>query len=503
MSRTRSPSTRAARPAATDGNGPRGAAQADDLSAQQSKIVEAINTMDTDIVSLEEIENSVKLLSATDKGDRDDAVKALVAALNAHAGTQRWAYVASPVTAEQPALAEQDTIRTAFIYDPSTVEPVGKSRILVGVAAFNNAREPLAQAFKKVGDTNANAFGVIVNHFKSKGSGVDDGTGQGNANPDRKAQATALADFADQFRASRDLQTVFLTGDFNSYSMEDPMQVLDEAGWTLLKSHEGEEHSYSFGGRSGSLDHVLVNDEAAPSVTGVDVWDINAGESVAYQYSRRNYNATQFFNAGEPFAASDHNPEVIGFDVAPEVQTETIQILGTNDFHGRIANDPGSSAAGAAVMAGAVEQLREQNPNTVFAAAGDLIGASTFESFIANDKPTIDALNEAGLEVSSVGNHEFDQGYDDLVNRVMAPYDAETNPEGGAEWQYLAANVDEPGDADLIPDTWTQTFGDTTVGFVGAVTEDLPTLVSPAGMEGVTVDGIVELDQHRRRAAQG
>ena len=51
----------------------------------------------------------------------------------------------------------------------------------------------------------------------------------------------------------------------------------------------------------------------------------------------------------------------------------------------------------------------------MFAAAGDLIGASTFESFIQHDKPTIDALNAAGLEVSAVGNHEFDQGYDDLV----------------------------------------------------------------------------------------
>ena len=80
------------------------------------------------------------------------------------------------------------------------------------------------------------------------------------------------------------------------------------------------------------------------------------------------------------------------------------------------------------------------HPNTVFAAAGDLIGASTFESFIDHDKPTIDALNEAGLEVSAVGNHEFDQGYDDLVNRVMKPESA-SNPDGGAEWKYLGANV--------------------------------------------------------------
>ena len=94
-------------------------------------------------------------------------------------------------------------------------------------------------------------------------------------------------------------------------------------------------------------------------------------------------------------------------------------------------------------MAGAVKQLRADNPNTVFAAAGDLIGASTFESFIDQDKPTIDALNSAGLEVSSVGNHEFDQGYDDLVNRVMAPYDADDQPEG---WRELEVPRRQPED---------------------------------------------------------
>ena len=83
----------------------------------------------------------------------------------------------------------------------------------------------------------------------------------------------------------------------------------------------------------------------------------------------------------------------------------------TNDFHGRILDNTSNGEAGAAVLAGAVKQLRAANPNTVFAAAGDLIGASTFESFIQHDKPTIDALNEAGLEVSAVGNHELDQGY--------------------------------------------------------------------------------------------
>lgn len=168
-----------------------------------------------------------------------------------------------------------------------------------------------------------------------------------------------------------------------------------------------------------------------------------------------------------------------------------IQVLGINDFHGRIQAN--GQEAGAAVLAGAVNQLRTEHSNTVFSAAGDLIGASTFESFIAHDKPTIDALNAAGLEVSAVGNHEFDQGYNDLINRVMKPYDATTNPYGGAQWKYLGANVKmrSSGNPALDP-TWVKTFGDVEVGFVGAVTEHLPELVSPGGIADIEVTDIAD-----------
>ena len=393
-------------------------------------------------MSLEEIENSVQFGK-----DRDDAVSKLVDALNAAAGTTRWAFVPSPSAADLPDLAEQDVIRTAFIYDPSTVALVGASKVLVGEAAFGNAREPLAQAFKAKGTRDGAAFGVIVNHFKSKGSGTDDGTGQGNANPDRVAQATKLADFADAFKTERGITKMFLTGDFNAYSEEDPIQVLEGRGYTNLESDTAGEESYSFSGQSGSLDHVFANAAALADVEGVDIWDINASESIAYQYGRYNYNVTDFFDGTVPFGASDHNPELVGINTPAPIDPTApvdVQILGTNDFHGRILNNT-NNEAGAAVLSGAVKQLRGENPNTVFAAAGDLIGASTFESFIQKDKPTIDALNEAGLEVSAAGNHEFDQGYDDLVNRVMKPYDATNNEFGGAKWQYIAANIRHKG----------------------------------------------------------
>ena len=87
------------------------------------------------------------------------------------------------------------------------------------------------------------------------------------------------------------------------------------------------------------------------------------------------------------------------------------------------------------------------------------------------------------LDVSAVGNHELDQGYDDLVDRVMAP-ESEANPHGGAAWQYVAANIEEPGGADDIAESWTTEVDGVTVGFVGAVTEDLPSLSPPTASRG-------------------
>ncbi|WP_298330874.1 5'-nucleotidase C-terminal domain-containing protein [Haloactinopolyspora sp.] len=170
-------------------------------------------------------------------------------------------------------------------------------------------------------------------------------------------------------------------------------------------------------------------------------------------------------------------------------ETVDVDILGINDFHGRLEAD--GQAAGAALLAGAVDEIRGDNPNTVFAAAGDLIGASTFVSFVDDDNPTIDALNAAGLDVSAVGNHEFDKGYCDLVDRVIPR----------ASWEYLGANVKvksgqthgcENAELEDLAESWTTELDGVTVGFVGAVTEHLPELVSPDGIASVDVLDVVE-----------
>ena len=447
--------------------GPRGAAEADDLARQQTKIVAAINALGADIVSLEEIENSVAFGK-----NRDDALSKLVTALNTAAGSTRWAFAPSPAAGELPPTAEQDVIRTAFIYNPGTTALVGASKVLTGSAAFSNAREPLAQAFKPKAAADTSAFAVVVNHFKSKGSGADDGTGQGNSNLDRVAQANALVTFANSFAGSRGTDKIFLTGDFNAYSKEDPIQALEAGGFSLVKSDTPNEWSYSFDGQSGSLDHVLANPAAKALVTGADLWSINSGESVAWEYSRTNYNVSDLYEPNV-YRASDHDPFVVGLNLAAAPSELTLNLLAVNDFHGRINSST-------VKWAGTVEQLTEQGgaDKTLLVGAGDLIGASEFASASANDQPTIDMFNALGLDASAVGNHEFDQGWHDLRDRVIGP-DNNRN----AKWDYLGANVYAKGtQTPVLPEYATYDLNGVKVAVIGAVTEETKSLVSPGGI---------------------
>ena len=294
----------------------RGAWSSQAFANQQTKIVQAINTIDADVVALEEIENPV---ASGVSSDRDGALKSLVNALNAAAGSEVWAYVPSPSTVP----ANEDVIRIAFIYKKAKIAPVGDSVIYDDPAYTGLARQPLAQEFKPITDVNHEGknFVVIANHFKSKGSApknlsgaeaaanTDNGDGQGNSNGVRVKQARALATFAQRFNGTPTL----LVGDFNAYTMEDPLKVLTDAGWAHESGHG--DSSYVYGGRSGSMDHVFANSAAHPLITEVKSWAVNAQESIAFEYSRANYNAYLAFEADNPYRASDHNPEIIGLNL--------------------------------------------------------------------------------------------------------------------------------------------------------------------------------------------
>jgi len=288
----------------------RGAANAENFNRQQSKIVSALSKFTADVVVLEEIENSARFGE-----DRDASLAHLVDQLNAAAGSKVWNFVPSPETVP----ADEDVIRTAIIYRAQAVKPVEESVILQD-PAFDNARDPLGQAFQKVGGNQNTRFVVVANHFKSKGSGpndgsgnVDSGDGQGAWNADRVEQAKALVKFTEDLKISRNTKKVLLAGDFNSYAAEDPIRVLKDAGFTDLGA-AADSQSYVYDGLSGSLDHILASPELASKVTGQDIWNINAIESVGYEYSRHNYNITDLFTANQ-YRSSDHDPVLVGLEL--------------------------------------------------------------------------------------------------------------------------------------------------------------------------------------------
>lgn len=165
---------------------------------------------------------------------------------------------------------------------------------------------------------------------------------------------------------------------------------------------------------------------------------------------------------------------------APSVE---INLVAVNDFHGRI----NSNTTKWATTVEAVSADTTSPANTLMVGAGDLIGASEFASAIQDDQPTIDVMNTLGLDASAVGNHEFDKGWADLRDRVIGPAAARN-----AKWDYLASNVTvrATGNTALDPfqtyvvdnGTPTDFSDDVTVGVVGGVTDETPSLVSPAGV---------------------
>jgi hypothetical protein len=295
--------------------GCRGANSALEFERQRTKILNAILALDVDVIGLIEIENH----------HADDAVIDLVTGLNDLAGTGTYAYIDTGVIGT-------DAIKQAFIYQPATVTPVGNYVILdssVDPGYLDTKNRPvLIQTFAE--NSTGQLATVAVNHLKSKGSPCDDvgdpdmGDGQGNCNLTRTAAATILVDFLATDPTGSGSERFLIIGDINSYAMEDPITVMQNAGYTdLLRQFYGDEaYSYVFDGQFGHLDHALANAGILSFVTGATAWHINADEPRVLDYNTEFKTAQQIIEwySPEPFRASDHDPVVVGLEFpTPEV----------------------------------------------------------------------------------------------------------------------------------------------------------------------------------------
>ncbi|MEV7726692.1 5'-nucleotidase C-terminal domain-containing protein [Streptomyces sp. NPDC087917] len=200
---------------------------------------------------------------------------------------------------------------------------------------------------------------------------------------------------------------------------------------------------------------------------------------------------------------------------AAKSRTVDVQLLSFNDLHGTLEPPQGSSGTVSerqadgttkAIPAGGVEYLanglrdaRKGHEYSVTAAAGDMIGASPMLSGLFHDEPTIEALNKLKLDVSSVGNHEFDEGKTELRRIAYGgchPVDGCSEygkTYNGAEFQYLAANVtDEKTKRPLMSPTFIWKKGDVKIGFIGVTLEGTPDVVTADGVKGLKFGDEVE-----------
>ncbi|GHF46101.1 5'-nucleotidase [Streptomyces mashuensis] len=196
-------------------------------------------------------------------------------------------------------------------------------------------------------------------------------------------------------------------------------------------------------------------------------------------------------------------------------RTVDVQLLSFNDLHGNLEPPQGSSgtvsetqadgskkaipAGGVEYLATALRTARKGHEYSVTAAAGDMIGASPLMSGLFHDEPTVEALNKLKLDVTSVGNHEFDEGRTELTRMQRGgchPKDGcyeKGRTYKGADFPYLAANVTDAktGRPILKPYTIWQHKG-VKIGFIGVTTKDTPNVVTAEGVKGLKFADEVE-----------
>ena len=203
-------------------------------------------------------------------------------------------------------------------------------------------------------------------------------------------------------------------------------------------------------------------------------------------------------------------PALLACAAAPSgADAVAVKVLAINDFHGSLQTPPGElhlaepamdagaptrtravRAGGAAQLATLLARLKAQNAQHIVVAAGDLVGASPLLSALFHDEPTIEALSRMGLELSAVGNHEFDRGAAELLRLQHGGCAAEgcrgPRPFAGAGFQYLAAStVDRGSGRTILPAYRIKRFAGVPVAFIGLTLRGTPGMVSRSGIRGL------------------
>ncbi len=270
-----------------DWGGEMGPKTKEEAERQHNKIVRALLAIDADVYGLVEVQQG------------QDALQKLADALNAIDSEAEYAYI------NDGTQKNGTYTKSCYLYKSSRVKPL--RQLQSNDTGVKNRKK--AQGFQM--KSNGEKFVMMINHFKAKsgkgsGDNADSGDGQSTYNGDRVREATAIVTFAKSCATYFGDNDVIVMGDLNAYSMEDPIRIFTDAGYTnLIKKYDANGYSYSYRGTVGCLDHALANEAIEAQVTGCEVFHINTDESTVFAYDGYSYENNMY-------RSSDHDPVVVG-----------------------------------------------------------------------------------------------------------------------------------------------------------------------------------------------
>jgi 5'-nucleotidase len=297
------------------------------------------------------------------------------------------------------------------------------------------------------------------------------------------------ADFSFVFGDAGDMPIV---GDWNGDGTDTVGAIRSSTGEILLRNSNS----------AGDPDNTFTYGDAGDAFVFGD-WDGNPTDtpgvfrSPEAAFHLRNSNSTGSADESFFFGTAGWTP--IAGRRAPQPPVH-LQILSFNDFHGNIATTSGfSGGVGRAdYLAANVRAAEAGVEHSVVVSAGDLIGASPLISALFHDEPTIEAMNLIGLDVNGVGNHEFDEGSVELLrmqNGGSHPVDGDLDGDGfaGADFEFLSANVvvDATGQT-VFPSHTIKEYDGIKVAFIGMTLKGTPSIVTPAGVAGLTFNDEID-----------
>lgn len=183
----------------------------------------------------------------------------------------------------------------------------------------------------------------------------------------------------------------------------------------------------------------------------------------------------------------------------PEPGTVDLKLLATNDFHGRLVA-PDDDRGGAAYLSSHLNDIKSEFPDALHVDGGDMVGATPVLSNLFNDEPTIEAMDLMGVDIVTVGNHEFDDGRDEIIRRFYdgGCLDGDCEYRGGTEYEapnfsLLSTNVIDEDTGETLAEPYEiREIDGVDVGFIGVTTSATPGRVHPEGIQGL--DFLDEID---------